>query len=198
MIGAIAIPRPLRVLCDVDGVLADFMSTAREYAHTYYPSAKTSETLPHHIDVWDPGDALGVPKLMSFMRDDPHIGQWCRGMREFPMARAFWAQLCAHPRVGVVNVATVPFCAAWLTPRAQWLESFGIPLKQQTHIHAKEALAGGFSGWDVLIDDNRDNCEAFHHAGGRAFMIARAYNSEYAGCVQRGDYADCLRWLSTR
>lgn len=186
--------RPLRVLCDVDGVLADFGGMARSYAAKHIPHVALST-----VDTCQSTDLLGVPGLRECMKGDPAIAKWCRDMPAFPEAKAFWDALVAHPHVGVVHVATVPFCAAWLSARAEWLERFGIPLKQQHHTHVKEALAGGGAGWDVLIDDNAATCNAFTNAGGQAFMIARAYNSAVGSGVitQRGDYAACLRWLSS-
>lgn len=185
-------PAPLRVLCDVDGVLANFVEACLRYAEAKHGVHMSEEA----VTEWEHGQAIGIPTLIEEMRRDPGIAGLCRAMRAYPEAKAFWDALCKHPRVGVVFAATVPFCAEWLTPRAQWLERFGVPLAQQKHLFQKDGLAGGAAGWHVLLDDKPKNCEAFVAAGGKAYLIARPYNTNSTFDGPRGGYGDCLRWLS--
>lgn len=177
----------LRILCDVDGVLADFVGLVLDYVQrntglSYLHSA---------VDRWDCFGALGLEEHWPYFRTQCDELGLCRSMRELPGARAFYAEL---ERLGTVKVCTTPMTPAWLTQRAEWLVEFGVDLKNQIQIHDKDDLAGA---WDVLIDDKAENCEAFAKAGGVAWCIATPYNTHLKpqGGVRRGTHAECLAWL---
>lgn len=192
--------KPLRILCDVDGVLADFVGLVLDYVQrntglSYLHSA---------VDQWDCLGALGLADHWPYFRAQCDELGLCRTMRELPGARAFYAEL---GRLGTVRVCTSPMTCAWYSQRAEWLVAFGVPIADHLFVHDKHDLAGS---WDVLIDDKAENCEAFAQAGGVAWCIATPYNahvrvgfmslpggpSSPGSCeVRRGTHAECLAWL---
>lgn len=180
---------PLRILCDVDGVLADFVGLVLSYIERNTGMIVRREA----IDRWDCFAAVNMSDHWPYFRRQCDEQQLCRGMPELPEAREFYAEL---RRLGTVRVCTTPMTVAWLSQRAAWLEDFGVPLADQLHVHAKDPLAGGAQGFDVLVDDRAENCEAFVRAGGKAFCISAAYNTHVSACVLRGTHSECLAWLS--
>jgi 5'(3')-deoxyribonucleotidase len=185
---AVTAARPLRILCDCDGVLADFVGLILDYV-----ARNTGLTYEREaVNEWDCLQCLGLSDHWPYFREQCDRLNLCRDMRPLPGAAEFYAEL---GRLGHVRVCTTPMTPAWLTQRAEWLIDFGVPLLEQMQIHEKHALAGGAEGYDVLIDDRVENCEAFVRAGGRAFCLAAEYNTHVAPHVPRGTHARCLAWL---
>lgn len=184
-------PSPcLRILCDCDGVLSDFVGLVLDYVGRntglYYRREAVRE--------WDCFAVLGLSEHWSYFRTQCDMFDLCRGMEIMPGARELWAEI---ERIDPdAKVCTTPMTVAWLSQRAAWLEAFGVPLKRQWQGEGKEAFAAPGRG-DVLIDDKPENCEAFVRAGGRAFCIAAAYNGgvRAAAHVPRGTHAECVAWL---
>lgn len=178
----------MRILCDVDCVLADFAGLVLDYVQrntglSYRPEA---------LDDWDMLGCLGLGDHWPYFRAQCDSLGLCRTMRPLPGARAFYAELERIAGAGAVKVCTTPMTPGWLTQRAEWLVEFGVPLEHHIQIHHKEDLAGA---WDVLIDDKAENCEAFVSAGGWAFCIAYPHNVHVSPDVPRGTHAECLAWL---
>jgi 5'(3')-deoxyribonucleotidase len=177
--------RRLKILCDVDGVLADFTGLILDYVQNNVGLYYRAEA----VDKWDSLAALGLSERWPHFRAQCDALGLCRSMRPLPGAAAFYAALRT---IGTVKVCTTPMTAAWLTQRAEWLEEFGVPLAEQIQVHDKADLTGA---WDILIDDKPENCDAFVKAGGRAFLIAAPYNARRVTPYPRGTHADCLAWL---
>lgn len=183
--------RPLRILVDCDGVLADFVGLVLRYVERTYGMRPQREA----IDQWDCFKAIGMGECWPAFRSWCDTLGECRAMVELPGGRELWAECLRLGAPGMVKVCTTPMTVAWLSQRAAWLEAFGVPLGDQIQVHGKEALAGGAAGYDVLIDDKLENCRAFVDAGGRAFCIAAAYNAHAPSYVPRGGHTDCIEWL---
>lgn len=180
----------LRILCDVDGVLADFVGCVLDYVQrntglSYLHSA---------VDQWDCFAALGLAEHWPFFREQCDSLALCRSMRSLPGAADFYAELLRIAGEGNVKVCTTPMTPAWLAQRAEWLVAFGIPLGEQIYAHDKSEL---HPAWDVLIDDRAENCNAFVEAGGVAWCIATPYNAHVEECpsLHRGTHAECLAFL---
>jgi 5'(3')-deoxyribonucleotidase len=176
------VKRP-RILCDVDGVLADFVGLVLDYVQRNVGLHYSREA----IDAWDCFAVLGIPEHWPYFRTQCDELQLCRSMRPIPGASEFYAAL---GQIGEVRVCTSPMTPAWLSQRAEWLVEFGIPMRDHIHAHDKHEL---HPAYDVLIDDRTENCEAFERAGGRAFCIATPYNANVS--TRRGTHAECLAWL---
>ncbi len=184
---------PLRILCDADGVLIDFVGLVIDYTARHRGLYYRAEA----IDQWDCFAALGIKD--EWPRFAAAIGPLalCRNMLAFPDAREF---LTGLERLGSVKIATTPMNTAWLTQRGEWLEEFGVPLNRQIHIHDKIDLARwcgtNGAGWDVLIDDKIENCLEFQSRGGLAYCIAAPYNTACPSDIPRGTRKECLSWLA--
>lgn len=182
---------PLRILCDVDGVLADFVGLVLDYVQRNTGMSVQREA----IDRWDCFAAVGLSDHWPYFREQCDGLELCRKMPALSGAAEFYAELS---RLGTVRVCTTPMTVSWLSQRAAWLVEFGVPLSEQLHMHDKSDLtrsACGAFGFDVLIDDRVENCEAFVRAGGKAFCISAAYNTHVSACVPRGTHAECLAWV---
>ncbi|HEY3496223.1 MAG TPA: hypothetical protein VGK73_16100 [Polyangiaceae bacterium] len=179
----------LRILCDVDGVLADFVGLVLDYVQkntglSYLPSA---------VDQWDCFACLGLKEHWPYFRTQVDELGLCRTMREIPGAREFYAELRRLTgEGGKVRVCTTPMTTAWLTQRAEWLVEFGVPLNEQIQWCDKHELVPAY---DILIDDKAENCESFVRAGGVAWCIATPYNTHLPEHMPRGSHAQCLEWL---
>lgn len=184
------VPR-LRVLCDCDGVLSDFVGCVLEYIQRNTGMSYRREA----IDQWDCFAAVGLSEHWPYFKTQCDRLDLCRRMPELPGGRELWAELTRPGAPYEVKVCTTPMTVAWLSQRAAWLEAFGVPLKHQWQGEGKEDFAGKF---DVLLDDRVENCVAFRKAGGVSFCIAAAYNTHAHGLptyVPRGTHAECVSWL---
>lgn len=185
----------VRILCDCDGVLSDFVGAVIDYVARTYGMRVCREA----IDKWDCFAAVGCGGEWPRFHTACDELQLCRRMAELPGARELWsAVLAADPDA---RVCTTPMTPKWLTQRAEWLIEFGVPLVSQIQVHGKEALA---RAGVILIDDRAENCEAFVRAGGRAYCIATPYNAHLDELThdmalvvrpQRGTHAECVAWL---
>lgn len=167
---------PLRILVDVDGVLADFVGLVLDYVHRSTGLIYRREA----VDQWDCFAALNLPDRWPWFRQHCDTTDACRAMREMPGARELWAAVIAiDPRA---KVCTTPMTVAWLSQRAAWLEAFGIPLAQQWHGHEKEDLTrpGALVGFLCTLPEPHEPgalSERVYRGSGRTPM---------AGYVPRG------------
>lgn len=143
----------MRILLDVDGVLADFPSAALRWLNTGRgPSAFTLDQIDQH-------DILKAFKLEDLQE---RFDQWCidtdvcRHLPVYEGAQAFVKEL---RKLGELVIVTSPYGAvpAWMHQRLGWLrEHFGIDKRDVVFCKRKELVRG-----HVLIDDKLENCEAF-------------------------------------
>jgi 5'(3')-deoxyribonucleotidase len=179
----------LRILCDVDGVLADFVGLVLDYVSRHTGLHYRREA----VDTWD---TLHL-KCLGLVDHEATFTTWCDAgagekMLALPEARDFWRELL---RVGDVKVCTAPFTDNWYPQRARWLrEHFGVTHDRLIFTGSKAELVPSY---DVLIDDRVENCQAFVDAGGVAWCIATPYNThvEESPSLHRGTHAECLEFL---
>lgn len=184
----------LRIFVDCDGVLADFVGAVLDYLARNTPLTQVRREA---IDRWDCFAAVGCAEQWPYFSKACDQLDLCRNMRELPGARELWAE-CLRLSAGQARVLTTPMTVAWLSQRAAWLESFGIPLGAQIQIGksaCKSLLVNETDTGCVLIDDKVENCEAFQRAGGWAFCIAAPYNAHVSPHVPRGTHAEAIEWL---
>lgn len=159
-----------RILCDVDGVWADFLATSFDIihqlsGHRYLPADLHDwdlfETVPRTFeggfyDAWKkPGTCLSIPVI-------PGSHEGVKGLQ----AR------------GDLFVVTSPMneVPTWTHERDTWLERhFGIPHKHIVHTSAKFLVTG-----DVLIEDKPSNLQAWleHHPTGFGILWTHPYNEK--------------------
>lgn len=161
----------LKILLDVDGVLANFTRAFLDYFGngatdadiTQWDIVKALADGPH---------ALPVDAYRQFGEDVGRLNL-CSTIQPYPGSRDFVDTLRALGHE--VVACTSPMNAAWLSQRAAWLERhFDIKVKHQIHCSDKSRIEG-----DVLIDDNWEHCHDFVRGRGQqrfALLFDRPWN----------------------
>lgn len=138
--------RRLKVVMDVDGVLADFTSRVISLVNSECGKRFTSRD----VRTWEIFDSLDVgPGVRNLVYDIMRGPGGCKHLSPYPGAREGMAKL---REVADVIVATCPLSGSmwWTFEREEWLEThFGIPKALVHHVHDKSHIHG-----DVLVDDN--------------------------------------------
>lgn len=153
----------MRILLDVDGVLANPGPAAARFLGNYYDPA-----------AWDFGCANAPENLRAAWWE--HFGSpgFCANLPPYPRAYEFVQDLS---RLGVVHIVTSPFSSCtWHAERARWLyEHMAIGLEEITFTHRKDIIRG-----DVLIDDKLSNVREWQKANpeGLGILFAQPYNCD--------------------
>ncbi len=182
----------LRILCDADGVLADFVGLVLEYVQRHLGLSYRREA----VDTWE---VLHL-KCLGIVDHEAAFTAWCdagAGERMLPLpgAEDFWRELCKRAAPKDLKVCTAPFTDEWYPQRSRWVQKhFGVSRHRLIFTGAKHELV---PSWDVLIDDKVENCVDFVKAGGVAFCIEAAYNAHVPAHIPRGDWRACLAWLDS-
>lgn len=162
--------RKRRLLCDVDGVWADFLATAfdilhkitgRRYAATDLHDWDIFQTVPREhedafYDAWAvKGTCLSIPVI-------PGSHDGVKGLQER----------------GDLYVVTSPMTSVetWTNERDRWLHKhFRIPQKHIVHTSAKFLVSG-----DVLIEDKPSNLVSWleHNPEGIGILWSQPYNEK--------------------
>ncbi len=164
-----------RVLCDVDGVLADFVGFILDRIY-----ARMDLRLNHEdVDRWD---IFKSPKLEEACRkytglesscyDDVKTVGACLSIRPLLGAREGIAKL---QDVADVYFITSPFLSpTWCDERSRWLaKHFGVHHTKVGHFHHKHIVSG-----DIMVDDKYDNLMAWkdHHPNGTIVLWETPHN----------------------
>lgn len=176
-----------RVLLDVDGVLADFLSATFEFLRDWTGRSWTTMDLMS----WEIFDH---PELLSFK--ERGYEQWrtqgfCGTLQPYQGAQAAVASM---QEVADVYILTSPMDSLyWVHERDAWLKQhFGINRKNIIHTSAKYVCSG-----DVLVDDRHDNIVQWleHHPEGLGVLWAHKYNDGLAlptGAVRTASWEDLV------
>lgn len=170
----------MRILIDVDGVLADLAgAVCAELA------AQGRQVRPEQFTTYDMGTVVSRTDLdFMFSREG-----FCASLDWYPGARAFLACL---QDVGDVVAVTKPFHGGktWAHERTEWLQPYLPAVISTAH---KKYVAG-----DVLVEDSEANCYTWLEANtsGRAVLIDRPWNraAEFHPRLRRAKgWAEALR-----
>ena len=162
-------PRP-RVLLDVDGVLADFLTPSL----TILTRLSGREWVPSDFPTWDLFDT--VPrKFEQPFYDAVNTPGWCRDIPVHEDSVEGVARLREHADIYIVT-SPMNHVPTWTHEREQWLKAhFGIEPKKVVHTSAKYICRG-----DVLVDDRPSNIEAWEaeHPDGVGLLWDQPYNRD--------------------
>jgi len=150
-----------QILCDVDGVLADFYNAALE-AH-----GATEDDIP--AGVWDIAGPLGLTDA-EFWKPIDNYEFW-NGLDQYPYAKVLLEMLGKY---GTITFATSPsYSKDCYAAKVSWLHrevgaTNNMMLGSRKYLMAKPGV--------ILIDDNEKNCQDFEDAGGRAILFPCRWN----------------------
>lgn len=150
--------RRLRVLIDVDEVLADFQSPTFDIIHSHTGRRFT----PSDFEVWDIFEALPtmpevshVPGLKDLVCKDIDAKGWCLNLRPFEPAQEAVAKL--REFADVYALTSPHHSESWYYERVEWLKKhFGMDKKHVIQTKSKFLVRG-----DVFIDDNPEHIQAW-------------------------------------
>jgi 5'(3')-deoxyribonucleotidase len=138
----------MRILINIDGVCADFVSPVLKTTNLLLGTKYTAED----VLVWDMMEALGVPPKQSAEINN-HIASpgFCYRMQPYPGVEKGLAKL---RKLGEVIAVTSPFSSEhWEYERRVWLqEKLGFSKKEIISTSYKTPISG-----DFLVEDKVDN-----------------------------------------
>lgn len=167
------------ILCDVDGVFADFLKHTLDTLGPLAPPGGREV-----FTSWDLRENMSPEAQMVVDRKWREKG-WCLGIPAYPEAKE---GLAALNSIGDVVWVTSPMPGSphWILERTQWLRHL-TGKDNPPIIFAKDKSS--YPG-DVFIDDRIDNVEdwAYAHQGGLPIVWDHPYNrSKIHPRIQRAD-----------
>jgi 5'(3')-deoxyribonucleotidase len=175
------------VLCDVDGVTADYVGGVLDTVFELFGR----QVFRQEIKQWDLFCQLGLDKrqLSQLYRELDNPG-WCSALQPLPGAKEFITEL--RDRGHTIHVVTSSWLSApaWDHERRTWLKDhFKIQPHQVTFTSEKERVIG-----DILIDDRaRHVCEWQRaHPTGQALLFSQSYNEREEGLRRVRGYGEVL------
>lgn len=172
----------MRILLDVDGVIADLVGDLCTYLRDRQPS---------HFTEYNFADVLNAEetkRVHSLMR----APGFCAGLPWYEGAQKFVAAL---QTMGEVIAVTKPFARGptWAFERTNWLKPY---VADVVHTDRKSLVAG-----DILIEDSTHNAEEwlYAHPSGLAILIDRPWNYKLlfgaTRLLRAHSYTECLSIL---
>ncbi len=143
----------VRVILDVDGVLADFVTPAVELIN----SLSGTDHKVTDVHTWELYQDLGVPfHIEETTREIMQSEGWCASLKPYPEAIPALHKL---DELGAeIIIATSPLGGRhWMADRTEWLQDvLSIPHFQVIHTHLKGLLRA-----DIFVDDRHTHCTAW-------------------------------------
>ena len=178
----------IRVLVDVDGVLADFPAAVLQFCNTYGCAPGARPWVLEDVKEHDILKALRLEHLQERLDTWCADTDMCRSLPLYDGAQAFVEELKSFAEVVIVT-ASYGAVPNWNHARLAWLEEhFGIDKADVVFAKRKELVAG-----NMLIDDKLRNIDAWRNAWGHqgcAAVFDRPWNRGIQYRVQ--SYAEAL------
>ncbi len=178
----------MRVLCDVDGVLASYVSSVLDLSSRHFGTRLS----PDDIKTWDLFEHLGLtPAQLNTLYAELNAPGFCTSIQPMPGAQRFLTEL--QERGYSVHIVTAPWRSSqtWMWERERWLwKHFGIAGKHVTHTAAKELVTGR-----VFIDDKADHVRKWQaaHPRGHALLFSAPYNEDATDLRRVRSYDEILQ-----
>jgi len=167
----------LRVLLDVDGVLADFVGSYLRHVNAIHAARVPTCYQASDVTQWDIDAALSISKDVA-ERASANMGQPGECLAIKPYASALGGVRMLR-EIADVRIVTSPFSSAtWTHERERWLAlQFGIAPTEVSHTRDKTIVAG-----DALIDDKTSTLVAWQRAfpSGVAILWDQPWNQRDA------------------
>ena len=161
----------MRILLDIDGVCADFITPCLAAIKTYTGQEYTADA----IDDWDIMKALCIPGTdAGAIYKSMQVPGLCLNIPVYEGAVAGVKRL---RELGEVWAVTSPFGGShWMHERDQWLiEKLGF--NKDDILHVRSNTKHGITG-DFLIEDKTSTLVKWcaHHPKGQGILFRRSYN----------------------
>jgi 5'-nucleotidase len=176
------------VLCDVDGVLADYVGGVLETVYELFGK----QVFRQEIQSWDLFDHLGLEKqqIKQVYKELNRAG-WCNSLDPMPGAADFVKQLQARGHSLKIVTSSWVSAPSWEFERRHWLKDhLKIPPNVVTFTAEKELIVG-----DVFIDDRTSHVRKWSiaHPYGKALLFSAPYNEREVGLHRVNNYAEALQ-----
>lgn len=174
----------MKVILDVDGVLAHFVGGVLPILQHYVPNIVSADDVTEY-DVLSLVPDSHREAYISDVLDSIRYNGFCDYIKPYPGAARFLAMLSS---MAEVVIATSPYkyddgsvVGAWVEDRDDWLRRnfIRLPVVYTGHKHL---LAG-----DVLVDDSVKNCGRWTGTGRVALLFDRPWN-------RSGDPNTAVNW----
>lgn len=175
----------MRILLDVDGVLADFDSAAIDLVAGITGVRPTPGC----------GDYLKLPReqVNRFWQAMGQPGV-CFALQPYPGAKEFVTALRDEGHELVFVTSPPSMARTWMWERTEWLKAhLGASRQHVVHCPTKYLVHG-----DVLVDDMLHNVHAFnetHAPKSRAVLFANAYNESSPDVLRLEGYEAVLKYV---
>lgn len=187
----------MRILCDVDGVLADFVYHACTTINKKMPHIVPY--LPAHFTSWQLEETLS-PYAAEVLREATCKKGWCDTIPPYKQSTDFFHELKKEGDVRVLTAA-VGDSDHWIVERKAWLKFwFSVDQEDIVFCPGKEKR---FHFGDLLIEDRLDTCKDFAnqwgHFGSKALLIDRPWNQGATpfGVYRCSSYAEILELIKS-
>ena len=147
--------RRLHIGCDVDGVLADFLTPTLKLINHRLRRQVANHYKPEHVTGWNICESLGHPKLHSHLFKHWTSPGFCAKLKPYPDAQDTVKTL---QTLGELYAITAPMTSVhWAGERLLWLNKhLGLSKSHVIQCEAKHLVAV-----DVFIDDKWENVKAW-------------------------------------
>lgn len=177
----------MRILVDVDGVLADFVGGALEFINALLGADCVYGDVRH----WEMERLLPPEMRAAFAW---HVQQpgFCRRLRPLRNELHYVRELQRLGHELVVVTSPWKTCATWIPERTAWVREY-LGDVELHHTHDKASVPG-----DVLIDDKPSHVQAWQqaHPNGSAYLFVAPYNiGELPGQPRVRSIRELLRGL---
>lgn len=184
--------RVVRVLCDVDGVVADFASEVVRISNEVCRDLSNwRERTVDDVTCFDMREALGLTGVeWDQAREFIDGNGFARALKPYPGAVD---AICALASLYDVHLVTAPWPSkTWCFDRAVWcVEKLPLLPFDVTFTHAKHLIAG-----DVFIEDKPETLEAWcnAHPRGLGILWNRPWNASYDLHPAKGAIVRVSKW----
>jgi 5'(3')-deoxyribonucleotidase len=162
------------ILCDLDGVLADFASLAIEKLNWYVdePIAQMTIESYAHVGKFNIAEVYGISMSEFWLRLEKGDKFWCNE-KPFPWAKDLLDWLGT---IAPVTICTSPSNhPVACKQKTEWVEKHLGLNNNHLMIGSRKYLMG--KSENLLIDDYERNVKAFRDAGGKAIQVPSNWNT---------------------
>ncbi len=161
--------KKLRLLCDIDGIAADFVSRSIEVMN----EVSNQSIIEEDITAWEVTDVLINEEHRSIAKDRFNQKGFCLSIKPYFHSKEAIRVLYETTDFHFVT-APLKKNKYWMHERVEWVDiHFGIP-HDRVHFVSEKYITSG----DIFIDDAEKNINSWieHNPNGKALIWDRPWN----------------------